>query len=87
MRRAPRFARTLLVALLVAAALADAVARQFPDRYRDLDQLPFTDGLPESGSQPLSLAGLVALLLMSAVWLILTVRAQPSRRVRPPVGR
>jgi hypothetical protein len=71
----------------VAAALADAVARQFPDRFRDLDELPYTDGLPESGSQPLSLAGLVALFLMTAVWLILTVRARPSRRVRPPVRR
>lgn len=71
----------------VAAALAAAVARQFPDRFRDLAELPFTDGLPEPGSQPFPPAGLAALLLVIAVWLILAVRARPSRRVRPSVRR
>jgi hypothetical protein len=67
----------------VGAALADAIARQFPDRFRDLDELPFTDGLPEPGTQAVPLPLLAALLLTVAVWFVLTVRVRGGRWARP----
>jgi hypothetical protein len=69
----------------VGAALADAIARQFPDRFRDLAELPFTDQLPEAGASGVSVTTLAAFLLTSALWVVLTLRLRAGRRSRPPI--
>ena len=66
----------------VGAALADAIAQQFPDRFRDLRELPPTDRVTESGTHAISLQMMAALLLTITVWLVLTVRVRAGRSAR-----
>lgn len=63
----------------VGAALADAIARQFPDRFGDLDTLPFTDVAVDRPTEGPQLPLVAALLISSSIGLALT-----ALRVRRP---
>jgi hypothetical protein len=73
----------------VGAALSDAIARQFPDRFRDLTELPLTDGAgpAEPPTNNVSLPMVAALLLTTSVWLVLTAHRRAQAHVRRAVRR
>jgi hypothetical protein len=71
----------------VGAVLSDAIARQFPDRFGDLKELPLTDGpgRAEPGTSGVSPSIVAALFLSTGVWLVLTIRRRAQARARPLV--
>ena len=70
----------------VGAALADAIARQFPDRFADLDALPFTDVAVDRRIEGPPLGLVVALVISSSIWLALTA-LRVRRTARLPQRR
>jgi hypothetical protein len=71
----------------VGAALADAIARQFPDQFRDLEQLPMTDVGVEAAPEGYSGVLLAALVLTAALWLLPISRRRARRSARLPIHR
>lgn len=71
----------------VGAALAEAIARQFPDQFRDLKKLPMTDVDLEAAPEGYPGVLLAALVLTAALWLLLTGRQRARRSARFPINR
>jgi hypothetical protein len=70
----------------VGAALADAIALQFPNRFADLDELPTTDIVLEPGAWVPVLPLIAGLVFAASLWFAL--KALPSRRsARSPRSR
>ena len=71
----------------VGAALADAIARQFPDQFRDLEQLPMTDVGVEAAPKGYSGVLLAALVFTAALSLLTISRWRARRSGQLPIHR